>query len=438
MTDSPRKKAVTILMNVDKNDAYVNIEMNKLRSQNLYKSIDIRFIGQIVNGVIKNKIAIDYLISKYSKVRLNKISPFVLAVLRSGIYQIVYMDKVPDSAAVYESVKLIKKSSVSRLSSYVNAVLRAVNGSDLEKLDLTTPDGLSVFYSFPLWLVNRWIESFGIDFTKELLASLNKKPGLFVRRSVSVSSVEFEESLVSDGVAYECVKFSFAPDFNYCYNLGNIGDLKALSSYENSFFYIQDPAAAFAAFVLSPQKGETVIDMCAAPGGKSLFAAELMGNEGCVLSCDIYEHKLELIKSNCLKYGIDIIKPMLCDATVYNSNFEKLADKVLCDVPCSGFGIISKKPDIKYARKECDISALSELSIKILDNASKYVKIGGTLVFSTCTFEAAENEKVVEQFLSKHSEYSPFPFDGEEFYKTFYPNVHNTDGFFVCRLKRNA
>ena len=434
MTESPRKRVVKILMNIDKVESYVNIEMNKLRGEKIYNSVDIRFIGQVVNGVVKHRISIDYIISKCSKVPVKKIAPYILAILRSGIYQKIYMDKVPDSAAVNESVKIVKKSSVSRLCGYVNAVLRAADKSYLDLLDLNTPEGISIYYSYPLWLVERWVDNFGLDFTKELLKSFNETPSLHVRRGVQFDSESFLESLKDDGVYPEKIQFDFAPEFDYCYKITNIGELSDLKAYNDSLFYIQDPAASFASYLLSPQKGQTVIDMCAAPGGKSVFVAELMENTGRVIAADIYEHKLELIKSNCAKRDISIVEPVICDATVRNEEYINIADRVLCDVPCSGFGIIKRKPDIKYARCENDIKSLSCLGYNILENASSYLKNGGVLVYSTCTLESDENENVIKKFLDKHSDFKPFPFDGDKFYKTFYPHIDKTDGFFVCRI----
>lgn len=438
MSDSPRKRIVKILMNIDKNDAYINIEMNKLRGENTYSDIDLRFIGQIVNGVIKHRITIDYLISKFSKVPVKKIAPFVLATLRSGIYQIIYMDKVPDSAAVNESVKIIKKSSVSRLSGYVNAVLRAVDKSIIDNIDISSVEGISIYYSYPEWLVTRWVNLFGFDFTVELMKAFNSNPSMHIRRSVKISSAALLDSLKSDNIITKKINFSFAREFDYCYNIGNVGDLGTIRAYKDSMFYIQDSAAAFASYLLCPKKGQTVIDMCAAPGGKSLFIAELMENTGRVISCDIYEHKINLIKENCDKYAITAVEPVICDATVNNEVYNEIADRVLCDVPCSGLGIIQKKPDIKYARCEEDILELSKLGYEIISNGAKYLKKGGILVYSTCTIDPEENEEVINKFLCDHPGFSPYPFDGENYYKTFYPHIHETDGFFVCRLKKEC
>lgn len=440
MSPNPRKKAVNMLLDIEKNSSYVNIEMNKLRALDDFSSIDIRFIGEIVNGVIKRKITLDYIIAKHSSVKLNKISPFVLAVLRSAIYQILYMDKVPDSAAVNESVKIVKKSSVNRLSSYVNAVLRAVSRDDIDSIDKTSVQGLSIYHSFPEWIVNRWVNRFGFEFADRLLFSLNQKAQLCIRRNVNISLEKLSQKLNECHIQTASVTIPQLPDFDYCMKIDVSKTMFTdTQSFKNGDYYIQDPAAALAAYLLEAKHGDKVIDMCAAPGGKSLFAAELMGNCGEVISFDIYEHKLDLISENCTRHNISIVSPVLQDSTVFNPKYENSADRIICDVPCSGFGIIRKKPDIRYSRAESDIDELSALSYSILKNAARYLKPGGTMVFSTCTIEQAENEDVIHKFLNEHKEFSLYPFTQTGVaYKTFYPHIDDTDGFFVCRLKKNG
>ncbi len=439
MSNLPRKKAVMMLLKIEKDSAYINIEMNGLRKSGEYDEKDIRFIGELVNGVIKRKITLDHIISIHSSIKLKKIAPFVLNVLRIGVYQIVFMDKVPDSAAVNECVKLVKKSSVYKSASFVNAILRSVKREDFEKISNDGESGLSLKYSFPEWMVKRWLERYGKEFTEELLKSLNDKSKLCIRRTNKYTEAEFEKMLSAEGTEFEKVLFTGFPEFDRCYTLSPSKTLENLDSFKKGAYYIQDPAASFASYILCPENNQTVLDMCAAPGGKSLYISDIMENTGRIISCDIYEHKLELIKENAEKYGCTNIEPLLLDATVYNEEFDEKADRVLCDVPCSGLGIIRKKPDIRYSRKEEDIESLSLISLKILENASKYLKKGGILVFSTCTIEPGENEETVEKFLLEHKDFEVYPFGEKKYpYKTFYPNIDGTDGFFVCRLKKNG
>lgn len=439
MSINPRKKACLILTNIDKDSSYINVEMNKLRSNGEYSNVDERFIGEIVNGVIKYKLTIDYLISKYSDIKIKKISPFILSVLRSGIYQIIYMDKVPDFSAVDESVKLVKKSSCSRLSGFVNAILRKINKNEIELLDESTPQGLSIKYSFPLWMVDRWINKFGKDFTLNMLKSLNERPSLYVRRCMNTSQSELISYFDSEDICYENITFDEFPKYNSSFKINNIKDLNSSKAYLENKFYIQDPAASLASYLLDAKSGETVLDLCASPGGKSIFTAELMGNRGKIISCDIYEHKLKTIKDNAKRYCIDIIETLNNDATIYNPDFCNIADRIICDVPCSGLGIIKKKPDIKYTKSYEDIVSLKNISLKILNNASKYLKKGGVMIFSTCTIDKEENEDVVNDFLLNHPDFSFLPFGKSKMnYKTFYPHIDHTDGFFICRLIRNG
>lgn len=438
MPQSIRKTAATILLNIEKNGAYANIEMNKLRSSGDYNNMDIRLIGEIVNGVIKRKLTLDYIISRHSSTKLKKISPFVLSVLRVGVYQLLFMDKIPPSAAVDECVKVIKKSSVSRLSGYVNAVLRAVSSDDLASLPSGTTEALSIKYSYPLWLCELWVDEFGYGFATELMESLNKRSPLYIRcNTLRISPERFEAELKSAQIDYSKLSFSDFSNYNYSFCLNGIRDITLVPGYENGNFYVQDPAASLAAYVLEPQKNDRIIDLCAAPGGKSLFLASLIGNSGEILSCDIYDHKIKLISENARRYGAECIKPILNDATVLRQDWIDTADRVLCDVPCSGFGIIRKKPDIKYSRKPEDIAELSALSMQILENGAKYLKNGGILVYSTCTIEKQENEGVVNDFLQKHPEFSISPLGNNNYY-TAYPNITDTDGFFICRLQKNG
>lgn len=439
MAVSLRKKAVEILINIEKNGAYINIEMNKLRGSNEFIDKDIRLIGEIVNGVIKRKITLDYIISKHSSTKLNKIAPFVLNVLRIGVYQIIFMDKIPDSAAVDECVKIIKKSSVYRLSGYVNAVLRSIDKTDFEGIFANNIETLSIKYSYPKWLIQKWVDNFGFDFAKELAESLNKKSPLYIRCSTLTNSIsDFENKLKNSQIDYSIVKIDELPKYNYSFRINNVKDINLIPGFNDGNFYIQDPAASLAAFVLEPECGDTVIDVCAAPGGKSVFIADLMQNKGTIISCDIYDHKIKLIAQNAQKHKASCIIPTINDATKLNPDWVDKADRVLCDVPCSGFGIIRKKPDIKYAREEEDIKTLSQMGKKILEVSSRYLKKDGILVYSTCTIEKEENEDVINEFLNSHPEFSLFPFGNTKGFYTSYPNKTDTDGFFICRLKKNG
>jgi len=425
-----RKTAANMLLNIEKNGAYINIEMNKLRSGEKHNEKDIRLIGEIVNGVIKRKLTLDYIISLHSSTKLKKISPYVLNVLRIGAYQLLFMDKIPPSAAVDECVKAIKKSSVSRLSGYVNAVLRAVKKDDLLNLSDENAENLSIKHSYPLWLVKRWEREFGLDFTKELLVSLNKKSPLYIRCNTLVNSLEeFKDNLNNAQIEYEEVKIDSFKDYNYSFKLSNIKDISRVPGFSDGSFYIQDPAASLAAYLLEPKEDDFIIDLCAAPGGKSLFLADLINNKGKIISCDIFEHKLKLIEENAKRYKAEAIEPTLNDASVLKEEWVNSADRVLCDVPCSGFGVFAKKPELRY-KDPAASAALPDIQLAILKNASAYLKVGGKLVYSTCTLLPEENEENVSRFLAESN-----GFERKE-QRTLYPDTDGTDGFFYAVFER--
>lgn len=410
-----REEALKILFRVEYEGAYPNIALKDMSDELL--SNDRALVTNIVYGVINRKLTLDYIIKQKSKIKLKKLSKYILLILRMGIYQLVFMDKIPESAAVNESVKLAKRYGHSASSGYVNGILRNVsqNGFDYPKDKI---ERLSVEFSFPMWICQKWEKEFGYDFCKELMTSLAKEPMLTLRpNSLKTDAKSLCDMLrvnaeVTDG-AVECEGLDVAKD----------------KLYLDGYYTVQDRAAMASAIALDPQEGEVVIDMCAAPGGKTTHIAELMKNKGKVKAFDIYEHKIELIKKNAQRLGISIIDASVMDASVLDKKLIESADRVLCDVPCSGTGIIRRKPDIKWNRKEED--NFYPIQKKILENASKYLKKGGTLVYSTCSIERDENENVTGSFLDENKNF-------ERLYeKTYYPNVDGTDGFYICKIKKN-
>ena len=347
------------------------------------------------------------------------------------------MDKIPQSAAVNESVKLAKRYGHAKSSGFVNGILRNVtrNINSLPKPKDET-ERISVEYSCPEWLVKKWIKDFGKDFACELMESMNKEAGMCVR--VNTLKTDVSKMLEVLPAANLC-------EYASCGISCDGFDVGASEEYKNGLISVQDEAAMLSALVLSPKSGETVIDMCAAPGGKSTHMAELMKNKGKILSFDIHEHKIALIEENAKRLGIDIISAQVSDACVYKEEYKETADKVLADVPCSGLGIIRRKPDIKWNRPE--ENDLSEIQYKILSNAAKYIKPGGELVYSTCTVNHEENEDVILKFLEENKNFvsvdiKPLldkklhPVISEKGFVTLYPNRDGTDGFFIAKLKK--
>lgn len=439
-----RKIASEILYDIEKNSAYTNISLTKaFNNFPELKAFERGFISELVHGVTEHRITIDYIISQFSNIKLNKINLKLLICLRMGIYQILHMDKIPESAAVNESVKLAKKFGGQRGGGFVNGVLRNfIRNKDDIKFPDNENEFLSVYYSYPIEIIDLFLSEFGFDFTKDMLEAFDKRRQITMRCNLlKTDAKSLVENLNESGISAEIYRNEIFPDINYAVYTDRIKNLEDLPSYLNGEFYIQDIGAMLVTEILSPKPGDVVIDVCAAPGGKSTHIAEKMQNKGLVYAFDIYEHKIKLINENASRLGIDICNAKVCDATSLNEDYIEMADCVLVDAPCSGFGIIGKKPDIKYQRKVSDVYELSSLSLKILENSAKYVKKGGTLVFSTCTILKEENERVIEKFLeNQNGKFTLEPIDKikkeNRGYVTLYPNIDGTDGFFICKLRK--
>lgn len=420
--DLSRKTAFEILFEIEKEDAYSNLTINRFLEKN--RPENPAFIRELVYGVLENKILLDYYLDKLIPSGIKKVKKKEATLLRLGLYQLIFMDSVPDYAAVNETVTLAKKLVRGR-EGFINGVLRGYmkKGSEIklpdESKDLRLY--LSIKYSFPLWLIEKWGKQYGMEECKKLLEASNARPKLSIRVNVNKTSrEELKEYLEEKG--YEVTEGTFSNRTLHVKGSGLLEDER----YAEGHFSIQDEASTVAADGLGAKPGETVIDVCAAPGGKTSAIAELMNNDGKVYSCDIYEHKLELIEKLAARLDLSIIEPTLLDGTSGNEVWNQKADRVLADVPCSGLGVIRRKPEIKY-KEITDFRELVQIQKKILENAAKYVKPGGTLVYSTCTINKDENELQVKAFLESNKE---FEFVSE---KQFLP-TEDIDGFYVCKM----
>ena len=381
---------------------------------------DKALVTNIVYGVLQNKMRLDYIISNYSKIPLKKISPDVLNILRMGVYQVIFTDKIPDYAITNESIKLVKKCRKTSASGFVNALLRGVIRGDKE---IVYPkdrlEYLSVYYSCPLWICKMWDKMYP-DRLEDILKSMNDTPKFSVRvNTLKMSVDEFID--LKGGERSELQKDVVI--------LPSGTDVKNDKLFKDGCYYPQDEASAMVAELLSPKKGQTVIDMCAAPGGKTTHIAQIMENEGEILAFDIHKHKLDIINDTAKRLGISIIHTKLGDASVYNEKYCQKADCVLADVPCSGLGILRRKPEIKYTKNISDLAELADLQKKILDVSAKYVKKGGTLVYSTCTISDVENDAVTEEFLNKNKD-----FELERPPIRLLPCDDFSDGFYMARF----
>lgn len=438
-----RRYVLDILVDISQNQAFSNISINKhLKGKNI-EAQDRKFITELVYGVIENKIYLDFIISKLSKLKLEKINIDILNIIRMGLYQIIFLDRVPAFAAVNESVNLAKKINY-KSSGFVNGILRSylrnMDSIKLPSIEESPVQYLSILYSHPEWMVSRWLNEFGINDTQELLKANNETPKLTIR----TNTLKINKQDLIKELQEENIRISEANYISEAIHVESLGNIEGLSSFKKGYFQIQDESSMLVALILDPKPGEYVIDVCSAPGGKTTHMAQLMNNKGYILARDIYEHKLKLIQENARRLGIDIIETQLFNAKEIDQDLLEKADKVLVDAPCSGLGIIRRKPELKYNKKPDDIDAIAKLQLEILANASKYVKKGGYLVYSTCTIEDIENTGVVESFVNHNKDFEivdvndllPKALKANTKYLKLYPHLHKTDGFFISKLRK--
>lgn len=406
-----RQAAFETLYRICYDSAYSNIAVDNALSQlNEGKA----FTARIVYGVLERLITLDYIIDRFC----DKPKPKLRIILRMGVYQLYFMDKVSTAAAIDESVKLAKANGLKYYSSFINAVLHKV---DSNRINIDELDDISVRYSVPQSLINMWIKAYGRETVLQYLPGLNEAPPVFaVPNSFNTDADALCTKLMGEGVRCsvfeDIVKITSSPD------------LTSLEAFKNGFFYIQDVNCYKAIKALDIKQGERVIDVCAAPGGKSFTAAMFAGKSGEVLSFDLHKSRISLIKEAAGRLGLTNISADVNDACVFNDRIGS-ADKVICDVPCSGYGIVRRKPEIRY--KELDsIKGLPDIQLKILNVSAGYLKNGGRLLYSTCTLNRRENEAVIDRFLNENKAFSVLQM------KTLFPGENDGDGFFYCVLER--
>ena len=413
----------------------------------LLTDLDKAFAREICYGVLRWRGRLDWIISTYSRIKPARMERAILAILRMGVYQILFMDRVPASAAVDESVKLAKGLRKKEAVSFVNGILRGIAE---RRKEITYPDArmdpvsyIAAFHSHPAWLVSRWVEQFGAEETMDLCAANNQFPSLTVRvNTLKASREEVIQQLQAEGI--EAPPTPFSP-VGIC-----IKDPPALASWEplqQGRLQVQDEAAQLVSLILAPKPGQRILDLCAAPGGKTTHLAELMQNQGEIIAVDVSQTKLTIVQENCRRLRISIVKALARDATAPLPFPAGSFDGCLVDAPCSGLGTLRRHPEGKWRIKEQDITRLQEIQGRILRQAAPLVKQGGVLVYSTCTLTKEENEGVVETFLTEHKEFSVenaaalLPtgcegvVDAKGCLRTL-PHRHGTDGFFAGRLRR--
>ena len=425
------------LVSYEKNKKYSNIELSSAVDKYKFNDLDRGFFTRLFYGVIEKKLTLDYYIKSICD-KNKKIEPEILNILRMGLYQILYMDRIPDNAACSESVELAKKSNPKniKIGGFVNAVLRNFirNKEELLKTADKIKDFgkydkyLEIKYSCSSDIIKIWTESYGVETTERILESGTQNHGFTITvNNLKISRDDYLKKLLSESHGINAEKTEIS-DFGIIIN--DYIPVKNLYGFNEGLFFVQDEASQICASETGVKPGDLVIDCCAAPGGKSFYMAEMMENKGEIICFDVHKNKLSLINNSAKRLGIDIIETYERDASVlFDKIYNLKADAVLCDVPCSGLGVTGKKPEIKYKTLD-EISKLPELQYKILSVCSGYVKLNGTLVYSTCTLNKKENEEIIEKFLNKNKNFKCVKT------QTFFPFERKIDGFFLAKMTR--
>lgn len=430
-----REAALRTLVACEKQDAWADGFLKRILKEAGLDGRDAALATRLTFGVVQNRMLLDWYVDQLAK---GKLDLNVRTALRLGAYQILFMDRIPASAAVNESVKLTRKYCKNPgAAGLVNAVLRNL---ERKKQELLPPDDLSVRYSHPQWLVDLFVRRLGEEGAKQLLECHNGDvPTMAQVNTCRTTMEQLRQALAEAGV--EAQPHPWLKD---CLTLQGTGNLEQLEAFRTGDFYIQDAAARLAVMAADPKPGMRVLDVCAAPGGKSFAAAVAMEGQGEIISCDIHPHKQALIENGAQRLGLSAIHARTQNGKERVPEWEGAFDLVIADVPCSGLGIIRKKPDIRYKDPK-PLDGLPAIQMAILDNVSAYVKPGGVLLYSTCTLMEQENERIVKQFVENHPDYALEPVvlqepvgTAAEGYVTLWPHIHGTDGFFIAKLRRGT
>ena len=452
MIDKAREVALKALYKIDKEEAYSNIALDEMLKQNRnhLNEKDIGLISEIVYGVTSWKLTLDEIVKKYSNIKLKKISPWILNILRMSIYQIIFLDKIPKSAAVNEGVNLAKRYGHKSSSGFVNAVLRKVTKKDYEEMFQIENDveRISRSTSMPIWIIEELLkEKIPIEKIENICKNSNKRPKVSVRvNQLKISKQDLKEKFkneemeIEDGVLNDFVIFN------------KVKNIEQMKEFKQGLFTVQDEAAGLTALILNPGKREIILDACSSPGGKTTYIAEIIEDNAKIQAWDIHEHRTKLVKSAAKRLGLNSIETRINDATIYKEEYKEMFDKILLDVPCLGLGVLRRKPDIKWQRKKEDIERIEKIQYQILNNCSKYLKNGGEIVYSTCSIIRKENIGVIEKFLKENSRFELQKIslpenekNGKDYFEKFmieekYLQVYQnekTDGFFICKMKKN-
>lgn len=441
-----RATAMDLLVTIEKNQSYSNLLLNSTIEKNELSPKDIGLLTELTYGTLQRRMALDFFLKPFIK-DSKKLADWILHLLRLTLYQMVYLDKIPDRAAIYEAVEIAKKRGHKGIASLVNGVLRSIQREGLPSFEIIADpiERLSLETSHPKWLVTRWVNQFGYDKTKEM-CEMNLTAPLQTAR-VNLTRISRDECIAlleEDGFQIE--KSSIIPEAIRCLK----GNLASTLAFKYGMLTIQDESSMLASYALGVKENQSVLDACAAPGGKSTHIAEKMGNSGEVVSIDLHEHKVKLINDNARRLGLENIDTVVMDSRQVGEQFkEESFDRILLDAPCSGLGVMRRKPDMKYTKTEQDVERLSSIQQKLLQSVSPLLKKGGILVYSTCTVDREENEKTVAEFLQKNPQ-----FEGDTTFKDrmpeavqslikgydlqIFPQDFGSDGFYIAVLRKKV
>ena len=435
MTDniSTRELSLQMLIEINEKGQFSHIVLKGVLDKYQYLPKKERaFITRLTDGTMEHLIELDHIIDLFSKTKTKKMKPLIRNLMRMSVYQIKYMDSVPDAAVCNEAVKLAKKHKFGQLSGFVNGVLRNIarNINDIKYPDVKKEFNkyLSVRYSMPEWIVRKFIKDYGNEKTQEILAAFQSGNSISIRvNTAKCTPSELKDILCDEGVCVEEIE-----GLDYAFVISGFDYLNSLESFRNGLFYVQDVSSMMVAEYAKPEHGDHVIDVCAAPGGKSTHIAELLNGSGFVEARDLTDYKVSLIEENIKRHGLSNMGAGCMDATVFDEASVEKADILICDLPCSGLGVLGRKKDIRYKMTEQSLDGLAELQKEILDTVHTYVRKGKKLIYSTCTMNPAENEENVRWFINRYPEFEL------ETSKQMFPKEIGNDGFFIAVLKRNG
>ncbi|MEQ2400308.1 16S rRNA (cytosine(967)-C(5))-methyltransferase RsmB [Peptoniphilus hominis (ex Hitch et al. 2025)] len=428
---NPREKALQIINDVLYKGAFLEESLEILKKSNIDER-DYNFIKEITTGVIRNRTYLDYVIKINSRVKIKRIHKIILSILEMAIYQMYFLDKVPDYSIVDESVNLAKIYGNRGSISFTNGILRSISKKDAPQVKIEDSiDNFSTFYSHPKFYTEYFYNNYGEEFTKKLLKANNEMPPFTIR----VNTLKTSKSDLMSNLK----ELSFEIEETVYDNALNILNPKGIIDtkyFDEGHFYVQDLGSILVASFLNPRENSSLLDLCAAPGGKSTHLAEIMKNTGEIIACDKSQGKIKLIQENAKRLGVKNIETRVNDARVLNKDFIDKFDYVLVDAPCSGTGLYRKKPDIKWNKDLEDIKSLAEVQLEILDKAKDYVKDGGELLYSTCSLSKIENEDVINKFLENNKNFKIKKLRDREVLKLF-PSTDGSDGFSITLMEKN-